>query len=115
MIQLTDPDQMKALRRLREIRDIRKRVREQARKVMGDIEICNGKAAIKKWRTVRVKMRSHDHVFIESSEFLKSLYEYIRNTGEDVSVKKEKFGSIFICVPQDVYDELAKIARAAAA
>jgi hypothetical protein len=111
MIQLTDPNQLKALRRLREIRHARKKIRERTRKVMGDIAICNGKAAIKKWRTVRVNMRSHDHVFIESSEFLKNLYDYIRNTGEDISIKKEKFGSMFIGVPQDVYEELSKIAQ----
>lgn len=56
-------------------------------------------------------MRSYDHVFIQSSEFLKSLYGYIKNAGEDIPVKKEKFVNIFITVPQDVYDCLSKVAQ----
>ena len=35
----------------------------------------------------------------------------MKNIREDVSIKKEKFGSVFICIPQDVYDELSKIAK----
>jgi hypothetical protein len=125
VIQLTDPNQLSALRRLREIHLVRQRVKEHTRKVLGHTVICNSKAAIKQWRTVRVNIRGYDYVFIQSSEFLRSLYDYIRNTGkdipfkkdykrntgEDIPSKKKKFGSVFICVPQDVYDELSKIVQ----
>lgn len=103
VIQLTDPNQLRVLRRLRQI--------QYARGKMPWLVKANSGFTIKKCRTVRVNMRSHDHVFIQSSEFLKSLYEYIRNTGEDIPIKKEKFGSIFINVPDDVYDKLSKVAQ----
>jgi hypothetical protein len=124
MIQLTDPSQLAALKRLREICLVRKRVKGHARKVLGHTIIRNSTTAVKKRKTIRVNIRSYDYVFIQSNEFLGNLYDYIRNTGEDIFIKKdlnniredilfkkENFGSIFICVPQDVYDKLSKVAQ----
>ena len=88
MIQLTDPNQLKTLRRLREIRHVRKRVNEHARKVFGNKLIHNSKPAIKKWRTVRVNIRGYDYVFIRSSKFRRCLYDYIRNSRKNSSLKK---------------------------
>jgi hypothetical protein len=111
LIQLIDPKQLAALKRLREIRHVRKKVNKHARKVFGDKLIHDSELTIRKWRTIRVPIRGYDYLFIQSNEFLRSLYDYIKKTGNDIPIKKEKFGSIFICVPQDVYDELSKVAK----
>jgi hypothetical protein len=111
LIQLTDPKQLAALRRLREMRHVRKKANTTARKVFGDKLIHDSELTIRKWRTIRVPIRGYDYLFIQSNEFLRSLYDYIKKTGNDIPTKKEKFGSIFICVPQDVYDKLSKVSK----
>ena len=88
IIQLSDPNQLKNLRRLRERCLVRKRVNEHARKVLGHTVIRNSIAAIKKRRTIRVNIIGYDYVFIRSSKFRRCLYDYIRNSRKDSSFKK---------------------------
>jgi hypothetical protein len=111
VILLTDPTHIAALKRLREIRHVRKKVDKHARKVFGGKLIHDSELTIRKWKTIRVPIRGYDYLFIQSNEFLRSLYEYIKKSGNDIPIKKEKFGSIFICVPQYVYEELSKVAK----
>jgi len=111
MIQLTDPVQIAALKRLREMHRKRESAHKQARKVFGKKFLPKENSAPSKWKTIRVNIRGYAYVFIQSSEFLRSLYDYITKMGKDITIEKEKLGSIFICLPRDVYGELSNIAK----
>jgi hypothetical protein len=111
MIKLTEPNHILTLKRLREIRHLRERVKEKASKFTERALKDKNRYPIKRLRTIRVKMRSYDHIFIQSSDFLKSLYEYIRNNEVDIPIKKERYGDIFVHVPNDIYEKLSKIAH----